>query len=87
MISPQNKAETKRLFHAEHWKIGAIARHLGIHHGCVKRILGPQAYTNNRYRKSSLDKWEEYIIQTLEQYPKIRATRLLQMLANNAQIH
>ena len=80
MISPETRAETKRLFHADHWKIGAIARHLGIHHGSVKRILGSQAYTNRRYRKGSLDKWEDYIIQTLEQYPKIRATRLLQML-------
>lgn len=29
-----------RYFHAEHWKVGTIARQLHIHHSVVRRVLG-----------------------------------------------
>ena len=34
------EAEIVRLHGAEHWPIGTIARHLGLHHSVVRRVLG-----------------------------------------------
>src|SRR5881397_2137044 len=31
MISPEIRAQIRRYFYAEHWKIGTIARELGLH--------------------------------------------------------
>ena len=31
MISPETRAEIRRHFYAEHWKIGTIASELGVH--------------------------------------------------------
>ena len=31
MISPETRAQIRRHFYAEHWKIGTIARELGVH--------------------------------------------------------
>jgi hypothetical protein len=31
MISQETRAQIRRCFYAEHWKIGTIARELGVH--------------------------------------------------------
>lgn len=39
MISDELKSKIRRLYHAEQWPVGTIARELGLHHGTVRRAL------------------------------------------------
>ena len=43
MITAEQKANIRPLFHGEHWKIGTIAAELGVHpktvRGAVKRTI------------------------------------------------
>ena len=38
-VDKETSTEILRLYHAEKWKIGTIARQLGVHHGTVRRVL------------------------------------------------
>ena len=38
-IDKETSTEILRLYHAEKWKIGTIARQLGVHHSTVRRVL------------------------------------------------
>ena len=40
MISMEPMAEIRRLYYAEHWKVGTIASELGLHHTTVNRAVG-----------------------------------------------
>src|SRR3989304_4579513 len=37
MIAPELRAEIRRLFYAEHWRVGTIAQSLGVHADAVRR--------------------------------------------------
>jgi len=82
MIPPEVDAEIRRLFFAEHWRIETIATALGIHHDTVQhvieqdRVIRPGA----QIRPSRLDPYKAFILATLEQYPRLRATRLFAMV-------
>jgi transposase len=82
MIPPEQRAEIRRLYYAEHWKIGTIAAALGVHRDTVRtaieaeRFLAPLA----RPRPSRLDPYLPFLRETLERYPRLRATRLFEML-------
>ena len=39
MITPAQHAEIRRLYYAEHWRIGTIAAQLGVHHETVAAAL------------------------------------------------
>ena len=39
MITPAQRAEIRRLFYGEHWKIGTIAAQLGFHHDTVRAAV------------------------------------------------
>src|SRR3989304_5141191 len=40
MIPPVQVAEIRRLFFAEHWRVGTIASQLGVHSDTVRGALG-----------------------------------------------
>jgi transposase len=82
MISAELHAEIRRLFYAEHWKVGTIVAQLGVHHDTVETAIGKHRFgtPHNRHVSSLLDKYKPFIQQTLENYPRLRATRLHQML-------
>jgi transposase len=76
------EAEVRRLYFAEHWKRGTIATQLSIHPDVVQRILGtfgPKAGTP-RTRNLVLEMYHAFIDETLEQYPKLVATRVYDMI-------
>lgn len=73
-------AEIRRLFHAEHWKIGTIASELGLHYDTVRRALEADRFRRGPSRKTKLDPYVEFIQQTLGRYPRLRATRILGMI-------
>ena len=82
MITPAQRAEIRRLYFGEHWKIGTIAAALGVHHETVRAALQHETGGLRRgvSRPSALDPFLPFIRDTLTQYPRLRATRLHEML-------
>lgn len=82
MISAELRAKIRRLFFAEHWKIGTIVSQLGVHRDTVEAAIEPKHFVNTRYREAVglLDPYKSLIASTLETYPRLRATRLYDML-------
>ncbi|MEM6792213.1 MAG: IS21 family transposase [Myxococcota bacterium] len=81
MIEPKLKTEIRRLYFAEHWKIGTIAAELSIHHDTVRRAINIDRFVRRGVvRPSQLDPYKDFIQQTLEQYPRLRATRVHEMV-------
>ncbi|NIS33551.1 MAG: IS21 family transposase, partial [Actinobacteria bacterium] len=82
MITPAQRAEIRRLYYGEHWKIGTIAEALGLHHATVRRAVDLETGGTRRsvIRPSALDPYLPFIRATLAQYPRLRATRLHEML-------
>ena len=81
-IDKQTRAEILRLFFAEKWRIGTIARQLGVHHNTVDRIVAEAGVPLQlRGRKpSKLDPFLPFIRETLEVWPKLPSSRLYQMV-------
>ena len=83
MIAPEQVVEVRRLFYAEHWKIGTIATQLGLHPDTVRSVLETDRFNRvKQMRATKLDPYIEFIRATLEQYPRLRATRIEQMIRN-----
>jgi transposase len=82
-VAPELETEIRRLFFAEHWKVGTIAGQLNVHHDVVRRVLGllPARPPSTRGpRPQRLDPYREFIAQQLAQYPRLRSTRLYDMI-------
>ena len=81
MITPEQHAEIRRLYFGEHWKVGTIADALGVHHDTVRAaIADSQAVRRGTYRPTALDPYLPFLRDTLAQYPRLRATRLFEMV-------
>lgn len=81
MINKELEAQILRLFHAEGWPIGTIARQVGVHHSTVRRVLtqaGQEALLN--LRPTMADPYMPFIRETLAKYPKLHASRIFQMV-------
>jgi transposase len=80
MIPDEQVARIRRLFHAEHWRVGTIASELGVHHDTVRRALEvDKMASRGAARPSQLDPYKEFLLGVLEQHPKLRASRLHEM--------
>ena len=81
MIDIGLHAEVRRLFYAEHWKVGTIADQLGLHHDTVERVVGVEYFANKTrpLRPSPLDPYKPFLAETLERYPRLVCTRLHRM--------
>lgn len=82
-ISEELRAQVLRYFHAEHWRVGTIARQLQIHHSTVERVLKDSGVARERRRQrrpSMLDDYEAFIVDTLERFPTLTASRLYEMV-------
>ncbi len=81
MIPEAQRAEIRRLFYAEHWRIGTIAFELGLHPTTVRAALETARFNRHSIaRPSRLDPYTDFIRSLLEQYPKLRATRIHEMI-------
>jgi transposase len=81
MIPDEQVARIRHLFHAEHWKIGTIAAELLLHPDTVRRALETDRFRSQpRLRAQLTDPYLDFLCQTLQQYPRLRATRLFQMI-------
>ena len=81
MISPETRAQIRRYFYAEHWKVGAIASELRIHPDAVRNAIESERFRNTQLLRGSIvDPYTGFIRQTLEQHPRLRATRIHAMV-------
>jgi transposase len=80
VIDREAVARIRHLHFAEHWPVGTIASELGLHHETVRTALQDGIKTSPSARPRQVDPYVEFIRQTLEQHPQLRATRLFQMI-------
>jgi transposase len=81
-LTPETEAQILRYYHAERWRIGTIASQLSVHRDSVARVLaqaGLPALGPLR-RSSAIDPYLPFILETLEQFPRLRASRLYDMV-------
>jgi transposase len=81
-ISPEREAQILRYYHAEHWRIGTIATQLGVHHSTVSRVLAQAGLppAGAARRAGAIDPYLPFILETLEQFPTLTASRLYAMV-------
>jgi transposase len=82
MIDGKLRADIRRLFYAEHWRVNTIAEALGVHHDTVERAIEKDRFviTPRPVRPTIVDPYKAFIRETLEQYPRLRATRIYAMV-------
>ncbi len=82
MVEPEVEARIVRLYYVEKWTIGTIARELSVHHSVVRRVLGENGVQRALYfvRPSLIDSYLPFVKQTLQDYPRLAASRLYQMV-------
>lgn len=74
--------EIRRLHEVEKWKRGTIVAELGVHADVVDRVLdrGAERALVMVPRPSLVDPYEAFIDETLKAHPRLRATRLFDMI-------
>src|SRR5437868_8868871 len=81
MINTETRAQIRRYFYADHWKIGTIATELGVHPDAVRKAIESERFVSPQpLRASIVDAYIAFIRLTLEQHPGLRATRVYQMV-------
>lgn len=81
MIPKEAEADILRLFHVEKWPVGTIAGQIGVHHTTVQRVLRQTGVEVKAVapRPSMADPFVPYIVEQLEKYSGLCASRLFQM--------
>jgi len=80
-VSRDVENEIRVLFFGEHLPVGTVASQLHVHDDVVRRVIGllePRPPLPPRARK--VDPVRDFILETLERYPRLRATRLHDMV-------
>jgi transposase len=76
MIDEATRAEMRRLVLGEHWRVGTVARRFGVHHSVVRRAVYDQIEARKLPATSCVDPYKAYLVERLEKYPELTATRL-----------
>jgi transposase len=81
-ISPDVSAQILRLYHAERWRVGTIARQLHVHRDTVRRVLAQAGMPalSSPLRPSRVDPYRVFILATLAKFPTLTAARLYVMV-------
>lgn len=83
MLNLETQTQIRHWFYAEHWKVGTIARELGVHPDAVCRALQNSAARREPALRPCLtDPYVEFVRATLESHPRLRATRIFQMVCD-----
>jgi len=81
MIPAETRAHIRHLFYGEHWRIGTIAVELGLHRDTVRNALETDRFNRGKtLRATNTDPYISFIKETLSKYPRLRATRVHEML-------
>src|SRR5437667_10955172 len=79
MLNSELRVQIRHWFYAEHWKVGTIAQQLGLHPDNVRHALETEQFNRARpVRPLVTDPYVEFIGQTLQKFPPLRATRIHQ---------
>jgi len=80
-VSREVESEIRVLYFGEHLPVGTIASQLRVHEDVVKRVVGlldPRSPVAPRPLK--VDPVKSFITETLQRYPRLKATRLFDMV-------
>jgi transposase len=77
MITPEIRAEIRRLVLVEGLRIGVVARKFGVHHGTVRRALRDEVPAQATPLSSALDTFKPYIVKRIIDLPELTSARLL----------
>ena len=83
MVIPANlSAQILRLYQAERWRVGTIARQLHVHCDTVRRVLAQagEPALASPLRPSRVDPYRPFILQALAKFPTLTAARLFVMV-------
>ncbi len=81
MITPEIRAEMRRLVIAERWRIETVARRFRVHHSVVRRAVRERSGASTpEVRPSGLDPFRPYIVERVTEYPQLTALRLFEEL-------
>jgi transposase len=77
-----DEAEILRLHYAEHWPVGTISSQRAVHPDVVRRVLGLDTRPRPlaKPRPLLVAPYHDFLVETLKLYPKLRATRLFDMV-------
>lgn len=80
-IDKDIESKILRYHFVEQWRVGTIATQLGVHHSVVDRVLSQAGMpkVERSPRASMIDPYLPFIIETLEAFPTLTATRLYEM--------
>jgi len=75
-------ARIERLYTVEHWRVGTIARQLQVHRDTVRRVLRERSAVppGGALRPSLIEPYRTFILETLQKYPTLTASRLHDMV-------
>ena len=78
VTSAEIEAQILRYYHAERWRVGTIAAQLHVHHTVVQRVLAQAGLPRlgPPPRPSQIDPYLPFVVQTLEKFPTLMASRL-----------
>ena len=81
-IALELAARIERLYTVEHWRVGTIARQLHVHRDTVRRVLREHnaAAPGVPLRRYLVDPYRPFILETLQKYPTLAASRLHDMV-------
>jgi transposase len=80
MITPEMRAEMRRLVIVEGWRIQTVARKFGVHHSVVRRAIRDGAMGERPPIPSALDTFKPYIVKRLLDLPALSGVRLYREL-------
>ena len=81
MIDDKLKGQILRYHLVDKWTVSAIASHLNVHHSTVQRALcGAGVQVHQEPRARMVDPYLPFMMEKLEKYPKLHASRLYQMV-------
>ncbi len=78
-LPPETEAEILRLFLAEGWKVGTLARQFRVHRDVIELILSQHealSASSSASRATMIDPYRTIVIETWKRYPKLSATGL-----------
>lgn len=83
-ISKEIEGKIVRYYHVDGWRVGTIAKQLGVHHSTVERVLrkngAPQAKPLKK--TAMIVPYLPFILEQLKRYPKLTSSRLYGMVTS-----
>lgn len=87
MITPEIRAEIRRLVLREGWKIETAARRFGVHHSVVRRAIRDEPDAERSPVVSALEPFKPYVVERLTQHPELTSARLILELRDRGYKH